>query len=286
MTITYEYYQNEEDIKRQYDFWKEVTRNLPYAWKPTKSPLMFREQAEFDPRTRCFAYEDGKLVGYMSFTGRGDFVSLGYPWVLPGYEIIQDELFHHVHDFAVSNEYGGRFLAQRFRHQWEEHILYFEQKGFEIRNESDIIGCTLTEENIPEETSLEWRRSTGLPVEEWKGIVRGNEEASEAQISMMEEYYESVDWDGSLIFSCEGNTVGVMAFTIRDDTAYSEVLAFGILQEFEGLKRNMIQRLMKEVALSGGRVIAFHASDIPDEDMKNELGLQLLTKDVMLVKEV
>ncbi|MGM0827368.1 MAG: hypothetical protein ACQEWF_01355 [Bacillota bacterium] len=80
----------------------------------------------------------------MSFTGRGDFVSLGYPWVLSGYEGIQDELFDRVYGFAISDQYGGKILALRFREQWENQILYFEAKGFEFTNESELIGRYLS----------------------------------------------------------------------------------------------------------------------------------------------
>ena len=85
MSITYKYFEGEKDLDVQYDFWRKTTSTLPFAWKPTMSPIIFKEQKEFDPRSRCFAYEGDDLIGYMSFTGKGDFVSLGYPWVLSGY---------------------------------------------------------------------------------------------------------------------------------------------------------------------------------------------------------
>lgn len=51
------------------------------------------------------AFEGERLVGYSSFTGLGDFVSLGYPWVLPGYEGgLRERLYEKVYIFAASPE--------------------------------------------------------------------------------------------------------------------------------------------------------------------------------------
>jgi hypothetical protein len=59
----------------------------------------------------------------MSFTGQGEFVSLGYPWVLPEYEgELQEELYDTVYGFAAGPEYGGRTFAQRFREPWTDQI--------------------------------------------------------------------------------------------------------------------------------------------------------------------
>lgn len=129
MEITLRDYQGPEDLRLQYDFWEKVTAGLPWAWKPTTSPSIFHEQREFDPRTRCFAFEGDRLVGYMGFTGSGDFVSLGYPWVLESYEgELQERLFERVYGFAASPSYGGKTFAQRFRLQWDKQIDFFEEK--------------------------------------------------------------------------------------------------------------------------------------------------------------
>ncbi|MGF3102743.1 hypothetical protein [Rossellomorea sp. DUT-2] len=286
MSITYKYFQGENDLALQYDFWRKITSTLPFAWKPTMSPLMFKEQNEFDPRSRCFAYDGDDLVGYMSFTGRGDFVSLGYPWVLSGYEGIQDELFERVYGFAVSDEYGGKILAQRFREQWENQILYFEKMGFEITNESELIGRYLTNVGSKEDIEFSWEISNEFIFEDWRSIMEENDEVNEAQIKMMEEYYSSVDFDFSIAFFNEEQMIGVMGITLRDDTKYSEVLSFGILQEFKTHKGKMINVLMNEARSMGAITITFHSSDIPEKDIQKELGLSELTKDIMMVKEV
>ncbi|WP_064093540.1 hypothetical protein [Rossellomorea aquimaris] len=286
MTITYRYFQGEQDIALQYSFWIKATSTLPYAWKPTKSPIHFKNQQEFHPKSRCFAFNGEDLVGYMSFTGKGDFVSLGYPWVQNGYENIQDELFRRVYDFSTSEEYGGKILAQRFRSQWENQILYFESKGFEITNESEILGREVKNDFHLSKMDYETNRCSDFPFNEWKEIMERNEEATQAQLDMMEEYYSSVDFSFAMAFSIEEQTIGIMGVTIREDTKYSEVLALGILQDYNIYKESMLKQVIKEVEARGGKVIGFHGSDITEIEIQKELGLGEITKDVMMVKEL
>ncbi|MCA1062549.1 hypothetical protein QTG56_17240 [Rossellomorea sp. AcN35-11] len=286
MGITYRYYRDENDLALQYDFWKRITSDLPYAWKPTLAPKFFQGQKEFHPKARCFAYDGDEIVGYMSFSGKGDFVSLGYPWVLPGYEAIQDELFQRVYGFAVSDEYGGKIFAQRFRHQWEDQILYFETKGFEITNESELIGVSLSDTTVSHEAEFTWKVSSGFAFEEWASIVMANGEVNEAQLKMMEEYYTSVNFDFTVTFMREGEIFGVIGVTIREDTKFSEVVSFGILHDSEVHKEDMLCVLMKEAELRGAEMISFHGADIPEEHIRKKLNLRELTKDVMMVMEV
>jgi hypothetical protein len=58
MAIYYRFYESEEDLDLQYSFWEKITSKLPYAWKMTKSPTIFKEQAIFHPHSRCFAFDE------------------------------------------------------------------------------------------------------------------------------------------------------------------------------------------------------------------------------------
>lgn len=110
--ITFRNYEGPQDLHRQQEFWVEATRQLPWCWKPTASPTLYSKGKQFDPRSRVFAFDNGRLIGYCSFTGQEEFVSLGYPWVLPGFEGgVQERLFDSVYGFAASKEYGGRVFA-------------------------------------------------------------------------------------------------------------------------------------------------------------------------------
>jgi hypothetical protein len=160
MTITLRNYRGAEDIHLQSAFWMQATRGLPWCWKPTISPLLYSQGTQFDPRTRRFAFEGDRLVGYMSFTGQGDFVSLGYPWVLPGYEgEVQEELYDAVYGFAASPEYGGRTFAQRLRKQWTEQVSFFKRHGFVVERSDPIYALdlrTVTASQIPATCQIEF----------------------------------------------------------------------------------------------------------------------------------
>jgi hypothetical protein len=173
MTITYRFYEGEEDLQNQIEFWIMCTKLLPYAWKPTMSPNQFVVQEHFHPKSRCFAYEGDQLVGYMSFTGSEEFVSLGYPWVLPGYEgNIQEELYQRVYGFAISDEFGAKMFAQRFRSEWTAQIDYFESKGFEITRRSPLL---IKELNSFSE-GYESKAEEGFQFKKWETLVKQNED--------------------------------------------------------------------------------------------------------------
>jgi hypothetical protein len=285
MAIYYRFYEGEEDLDLQYSFWEKTTSKLPYAWKMTKSPTIFKEQANFHPHSRCFAFDEEELIGYMSFTGSGDFVSLGYPWVKDGYQEIQDVLFEKVYGFASSDKYGGRVFAQRFREQWEDQIHFLQLKGFKITNKSPIIGRNLTDEQAAHNSTLRgtWRLEEGFTFEKWKSVMEKNGEITPQELSMMEEYYGSVDFDFSLIGEEAGELVTVIGVTIRKDTSFAEALAISIHNEYKILFEEIFRLVMKEVYKRNGRMISVYERDVPSK-CKSMLGLKEISKDVMMVK--
>jgi hypothetical protein len=283
MTITYRHFESPEDLNLQYDFWIEATRTLPYAWKPTKSPKQFFTQKEFHPKSRLFAFDGKKLVGYMSFTGKGDFVSLGYPWVLPEYKYIQDELFHQVYSFATSKEYGGKVLAQRFRKQWEDQIHYFLNKGFEITNSSPIVGRKLNETlllNDDNELTYEIKNDFEFP--KWKAIKEASNNIGPDELEMMKEYYSSVDFNFSIHFSNAGRELGYFGITIRPDTGFSEIIAVGLSDGADAYILPMLNIISKESLKRGASVIAMYKSELPDEISLNDLLFEVISEDVMM----
>lgn len=285
MTIKYRFYESDKDQHLQYAFWNEQTSKLPYAWKPTKSPILFREQTYFHPQSRSFAFDGDELVGYISFSGSGDFVSLGYPWVKEGYQEIRDTLFDKVFGFASSKAYGGKVFAQRFREQWVDQIDYFQSKGFEITNASPILGKHLTGEqttfNVP--FKGEWNIMEGFDFDQWKSVIEKNGECSLQDLLMLEEYYRSVDFDFSLVGEVSGEIVAVIGVTLRKDTHYAEVLAVSILEDYIKNFKEMFHHIENEVTKRKGRLISIYESDVPPS-CKSILGLTELTKDVMMFK--
>jgi hypothetical protein len=62
MTVTLRNYGGPEDIHLQNAFWLQATRDLRWCWKPTISPLLYSKGAQFDPRSRRFAFDGDRLV--------------------------------------------------------------------------------------------------------------------------------------------------------------------------------------------------------------------------------
>jgi len=277
MTITYRFYEDEQDLQRQIDFWIKCTKLLPYAWKPTISPNLFVEHENFHPKSRCFAFDGNQMVGYMSFTGSKEFVSLGYPWVLPGYEgIIQDELFKRVYGFAKSDVFGAKLFAQRFRSDWKEQIDFFLSKGFEVTRRSPILIKELNERNYANESKAE----DDFCFERWEKVVKQNESVSEEQLSMMKEYYGSVQFDFSVSFENEG----YFGVTIRKDIAYAEILAVAVKSDTTQFL-DMVTEVLSECQNRGVQLLGIAESHLPINESLKDLGFLVLTEDVMMMKQ-
>lgn len=228
MAVTLRNYQGPEDIDLQSSFWTQATRELPWCWKPTISPSLYSKGAQFDPRSRCFAFEGERLVGYMSFTGQGEFVSLGYPWVLPGYEgELQERLYGAVYGFAASSEYGGKRFAQRFRRQWSAQISFFKRHGFTGQKCSPIYALDIRSSAIPEApSSYEIEVLPYLCWEEFRQLASSHSVQKELQTSEL--YLQSVDFDFSVAATSRSRLVAYLGFTVRSDTRFAELIAVAL----------------------------------------------------------
>jgi hypothetical protein len=225
MTVTLRNYRGPEDIHLQSAFWLQVTRDLPWCWKPTISPLLYSKGTQFDPRSRCFAFEGDRLAGYMSFTAQAAFVSLGYPWVLPGYEgELQEELYGAVYGFAAGQEYGGKTFAQRFREQWTNQVSFFERHGFVVQRRDPIYVVdlrTITAAQILVTCQIEclsdfcWEDFCALSANHSPG----------QQLGMWKHYFQTVDFDFSIRATREGRAVAYIGIAIRRDTGFAEMIA-------------------------------------------------------------
>jgi hypothetical protein len=286
MAITFRYFEGPEDIELQYVFWNKATAYLPYAWKPTLSPKLYLHQQEFHPKSRCFAYDGDRLVGYISFTGQGDFVSLGYPWVLPGYEGgLQDDLYDKVYHFAASDEYGGKVFAQRFRSQWAKQIEYFLSKGFAITNRSPIMGVELANFSLSDYLSdVDYKIEDGFQFEKWQAIHKKNESITPEQAGMMEQYYGSVAFDFSLEASKQDESIGYFGVTIRQDTGYSELVAVGLEKSSDQYFESMFNLVLVECKKRGAKTVSISKGSIP-EKVITDLPIRQLTEEYMLMKQ-
>ena len=242
MAIKLRTYYGPNDLDLQRDFWVRATRDLPWCWKPTISPNLYAKGQQFDPRSRCFAFDGNRLVGYMSFTGHGDFVSLGYPWVLPEYQgELQEELYRAVYGFAASPEYGGRTFAQRFREQWTAQISFFVRHGFEVQRSEPIYALDLRSARANQILNAPTRRepeSLPRPVDagryrletqgefQWAEFLKlAAARLPQEQLAMSRLYFESVEFDFA-VKALEGDrSVAYLGFAIRLDTGFGELIA-------------------------------------------------------------
>lgn len=285
MTIIYRFYENDSDLELQYDFWTKITKELPYAWKPTSSPKIFQSQSEFNAKSRCFAFDDDQLVGYMSFSGNGNFVSLGYPWTLPEYEgAVQDELFSKVFGFAISKEYGGKVIAQRFRGQWNKQINYFLSKGFEITGRSQIIGAQypILIKNIQNIPDFTFQIKDEFKFDIWKNLKLKQQTYSKEQITMMNEYYRSIEFDYSVECKIGEEIIAYFGVTIRPDTAYSEILAVALHEKAVPYFYDLMTLIHHENANRKVNTVTISKSYLPKGILLEKLGFTPLTEDVMM----
>ncbi|WP_270179750.1 hypothetical protein [Alkalihalobacillus sp. CinArs1] len=286
MSIRYRYYEGPEDLTLQYDFWKKVTSDLPYAWKPTISPSQFVTQEQFHPKSRAFAYDGDTLVGYMSFTGSREFVSLGYPWVLEGYEgAVQDELYDRVYGFAVSEEFGAEKFAQRFRSQWKKPIDFFLSKGFEVMNASPIVGTSLDGIATKQSDLIPYRVEQGFQFDKWEDLERRfNRNTSDAEIEMMRQYYSSVNFDYGIEYRMNGERGGYAGVAIRKDTNYAEVIAMSLRNDLMDVFEDVMSSIELESSRRGANTLSITTAFLPEAFARD--GYMKLTEDVMVMKSV
>jgi len=228
MTVTLRNYRGPADIHLQNAFWVQVTRDLPWCWKPTISPLLYAKGAQFDPRSRCFAFDGDRLVGYMSFTGQGEFVSLGYPWVLPGYEgELQEELYDTVYGFAASPEYGGRMFAQRVRELWTDQISFFERHGFVVQRRDPLYVLDLRAIKACQiRLTCQVEFPAQVSWDDFRELSAGR--LPPEQLSMWEQYFQTVDFDFAVRANRDGMAVAYMGIAIRPDTGFAEMIAVAV----------------------------------------------------------
>lgn len=285
--MTIRHFEKESDMELQYDFWKTVTANLPYAWKPTLSPRHFRKQKEFDSKTRCFAFDGEQLVGHMGFTGEGNFVSFGYPWVLEGYEgVLQEEMYERIYHYAIGPEHGGKVLAQRFRAQWTDQIAFFKRKGFEVTGRSPIYGRIVSTLSSPDQNGFNVKIEPGFNIETFLSIAKLNTETTEQDLSFYRTYYASVDFDFAVACVIEDKIVAYFGVTIRQDTGYSEVVASIWSEGYSSAFQTGLTTILNELVHTGANIVGIYEAAAPKKEELSNLSFEKITDDVMMMKHV
>ena len=102
-----------------------------------------RTQAkDFDPTTRLYAEEEGKVVAYCTFQMNG---RIGYPWSMPGFESAVQPLFAKTLQAMKERRIHKAFSA--YRKDWPAINGFFEQNSFGLARE--MVNFVLAFENMP-----------------------------------------------------------------------------------------------------------------------------------------
>lgn len=281
-------FESDNDMKLQYNFWNSVTAHLPWAWKPTKSPTLFHDQVEFDPRTRCFAFKGNKLVGYMSFTGMGSFISLGYPWALGEYgEELQEEMYEMIYGFASSEEYGGKTFAQRFRSQWTDQINFFLSKGFNITSRTPIYGLFLNQLKEHPYSNHNVEIVDNFQMDVFAAVAKKSGLYNNEDLAMLANYFKAVVFDFSVQSFNEEGLTGYFGVAIRQDTQYAEIITCAMEDSVsEEAFQSCLNETIKKLKAGGTKVVSITEDLIPTEALLEIYGFQKISESIMMMKSI
>lgn len=268
--VKYKYFESEVDLDLQYKFWEIITKKLIWAWKMTRAPTSFMKDTNL-PKTksRCFAFVEKELIGYMSFSGDGDFVSIGYPWLKSEWsnrDDVREELWKRVFGYA-SGEYGGKHFLQRFRKQWKQQIEFFLGKGFTIPYEHPIYILSLKDSVNSaaievENKNYRFQFSGEFDTKAFVKVVSTYRVLDEQQLKGIGEYYSRhVNFDFSLSLIKRDDLVGYFGVTIRCDTSYAEIIAIAFNQSDLTLFSTSITTITKKLKEMNGDLVSITTDD-------------------------
>ncbi len=114
------------DEAAQVAIYNAAAAGLP-GFKPTTLPEVQRRvrARDFDPKTRWYAEENGRLVGYIALSDRS---RVSFPWCLPGHERWAERLFQEM--LAALPHLGVRRIMAAYRADWPSVHAFFLSHGF------------------------------------------------------------------------------------------------------------------------------------------------------------
>ena len=287
MAITLRNYRGPEDLRLQETFWRQATRELPWCWKPTVSPGLYSKSPQFDPRSRCFAFDGDRLAGYASFTGHDEFVSLGYPWVLPGYEgDLQETLYERTYGFAASPEYGGRTFAQRFRQPWTAQISFFERHGFAIQSTDPIYALSLrpaTLENVSSQYQVACQPEFCWDDFEELSALR----LAPEPLNQWRQYFQTVDFDFCVTATRKGKLAACLGLAIRQDTGFAELIAVALEPAEPRALPPCLSIAAAQSHLRNAKFLGTKSIPVPaSQEVLAQMGFKKVSEEVLLSKSI
>jgi hypothetical protein len=138
----------------QAEIYNEAAANLPKFKPATAAEVGRRCQArDFDPSTRFYADDNGRVVGYAVYHPNG---RVSYPWCRPGFESAAAPL----HQEVIAAMRGRNLLRAyaAYRRDWPEQISFLCEHGFKRTRE--MVNFVVDLSDIP----MEPRRLQVSPV--------------------------------------------------------------------------------------------------------------------------
>ncbi|MFO0864052.1 MAG: hypothetical protein U0744_05260 [Gemmataceae bacterium] len=131
------------DEQHQLAIYNSVAAELPNFKPATLIELQRRIRSrDFDPATRIYAEEGGKIVGYVSFQANG---RVSYPWTLPGAERFREPLLEA--QLAGLKAKGVRRAFAAYRTDWPTQAGFFLGRGF--RHARDMVNFVVEFHDLP-----------------------------------------------------------------------------------------------------------------------------------------
>jgi hypothetical protein len=97
---------------------------------------------DFDPATRLYAEDNGKVVGYCTYHVNG---RVGFPWCMAGFESVAEALFAETLKAMKTRGIAKAFTA--YRKDWPTITAFFEKQGFVLARE--MVNFVMAFENMP-----------------------------------------------------------------------------------------------------------------------------------------
>jgi hypothetical protein len=161
------------DESAQVEIFNLAAGPLPKFKPATVDEVRRRYRADgFDPSTRFYAVENGRIVGYAGFDLNG---RISYPWCLPGAEDVQGPLL----DAVLFTMNGRRVLEAwaAYRADWSAVLAFFEDQRFiRAREMINYVGevARMPRDPVPEGQALTPLGPEDLPrlLDVGSGIIR------------------------------------------------------------------------------------------------------------------
>ncbi len=224
----------------------------------------------------------------MSFTGSGECVSLGYPWVLPGYEgELQERMFDRVYGFASGKSYGGKTFAQRFRSQWVKQIDFFSAKGFKITERIPIYGGSVHALLLPVYFGAEIDIQSGFDFSGFAEVARRSSLYREQDLESLGDYLKAVQFDFSVSCYWKGRRVGYAGIAYRKDTRYGEIILPALEEGVQpGAFAVMFASTVQKLDDLGADVVSVNCDKLPVQTKPEILGLRNVSESIMMMKSI